>query len=96
MNEEESFGQQNQETRVFMNLLCSFNGPVQKLAEIAELCEQLEKISELSPSPTEIKRRLKYAKNPMEIKQLNQQLAVAYKKYKGKNAGGKEHGRKRE
>lgn len=41
---------------------------------------------ELGPSPTEIKKRLKYAKNPMEIKRLNQELTAAYKRYKG---GGK-------
>lgn len=81
------------EVRAFQNLWDSLKEPVQKLAE---LCEQLKEISELGPTPTEIKRHLKYAKNPMEIRQLNQQLAVAYKKCKGKNAGGKEHGRKRE
>ena len=40
-----------------------------------------EEVDELGPSPTEIKRRLKYAKNPMEIQQLNRQLTRAYKAY---------------
>lgn len=77
--------------KALQNLWDSLKEPFQKLAE---LCEQLEEINELGPPPTEIKRRLKYAKNPMEIKQLNRQLAAAYKKYKGKNknAGGKERG----
>lgn len=49
---------------------------------LKELAEEMERLSHLGPSPTEIKRRLKYAKNPMEIKQLNRQLAKAYKNYK--------------
>ena len=48
---------------------------------------------ELGPSPAEIKKRLKYAKNPMEIKKLNQELTWAYKRY-GK--GGSRHGRRKE
>lgn len=42
-----------------------------------------EEIDKLGPSPAEIKRKLKYAKNPMEIKKLNQELTAAYKRYKG-------------
>lgn len=49
---------------------------------LADLCEEFERTNELRPpAPVEIKRRLKYAKNPMEIKQLNRQLVIAYKKY---------------
>lgn len=40
------------------------------------------------PSPTEIKKRLKYAKNPMEIKKLNQELTAAYKRHKGGGRNG--------
>lgn len=40
-------------------------------------------IEDPGPSPAEIKKRLKYAKNPMEIKKLNQELTAAYKRYKG-------------
>lgn len=39
-------------------------------------------------SPAEIKKRLKYAKNPMEIKKLNQELTAAYKRYKGGSRNG--------
>lgn len=45
-------------------------------------------IEDPGPSPTEIKKRLKYAKNPMEIKKLNQELTAAYKRYKGGSRNG--------
>lgn len=45
-------------------------------------------IEDPGPTPTEIKRRLKYAKNPMEIKKLNQELTAAYKRYKGGSRNG--------
>ena len=45
-------------------------------------------IKDTGPTPTEIKRRLKYAKNPMEIKKLNQELTAAYKRYKGGSRNG--------
>ena len=45
-------------------------------------------IKDPGPTPTEIKRRLKYAKNPMEIKKLNQELTAAYKRYKGGSRNG--------
>lgn len=67
-----------EELKALQNLWDSLKEPFQKLAE---LCEQLDEIKELGPPPTEIKKRLKYAKNPMEIKQLNRQLAASYKKY---------------
>lgn len=50
--------------------------------------ELQEELDELGPSPAEIKKRLKYAKNPMEIKKLNQELTVAYKRYKGGSRNG--------
>ena len=40
-------------------------------------------IEDPGPSPAEIKKRLKYAKNPMEVKKLNQELTAAYKRCKG-------------
>lgn len=61
-----------------VDLWNSLQEPIQKLAD---LCEEFERMNELGPAPVEIKRRLKYAKNPMEIKQLNRQLVIAYKKY---------------
>lgn len=57
-------------------------------AEINGTMKELEPLMELAklgPSPAEIKKRLKYAKNPMEIKKLNQELTAAYKRYKGGN-----------
>ena len=45
-------------------------------------------IEDPGPSPAEIKKRLKYAKNPMEIKKLNQELTAAYKRYKGGSRNG--------
>ena len=50
--------------------------------------ELQEELDELGPSPAEIKKRLKYAKNPMEIKKLNQELTAAYKRYKGGSRNG--------
>lgn len=44
------------------------------------LMPDLEAINS-GPTPVEIKRRLKYTKNPMEIKQLNRELTKAYKAY---------------
>ena len=45
-------------------------------------------IEDPQPSQAEIKKRLKYAKNPMEIKKLNQELTAAYKRYKGGSRNG--------
>lgn len=55
-----------------------------------ELLKTLEPLLEIhkTPPPCEIKRRLKYTKNPMEVKKLNQQLTVAYRVY-GKKKGKK-------
>ena len=50
------------------------------LAELARQMEEIEEVAQIPP-PVEIKKRLKYAKNPMEIKQLNKQLAASYKAY---------------
>ena len=48
--------------------------------ENIELLKQIaDSTSDSHLSPVEIKRKLKYTKNPMEIKQLNRQLAQAYK-----------------
>ena len=52
---------------------------------LAELARQMEEMEEMIPPPVEIKKRLKYAKNPMEIKQLNKQLAASYKAYGRRN-----------
>lgn len=46
--------------------------------------EELKEIPKREPTPEEIKRRLKYARNPMEIQQLNRQLAKAYKEQRKK------------
>lgn len=46
------------------------------------------------PTPEEIKRRLKYAKNPMEIQQLNRQLAKAYKEQRRKSIDNITHKKK--
>lgn len=50
------------------------------LAEFARQMEGMEEAAQIPP-PVEIKKRLKYAKNLMEIKQLNKQLAASYKAY---------------
>ena len=50
------------------------------LAELAKQMEEMEEVAQIPP-PVEIKKRLKYAKNPMEIKQLNKQLTASYKAY---------------
>ena len=46
------------------------------------------------PTPEEIKRRLKYARNPMEIQQLNRQLAKAYKEQRRKSIDNIAHKKK--
>lgn len=58
------------------------------MSNISEICNELLKtleplleIHKTTPPPCEIKRRLKYTKNPMEVKKLNQQLTVAYRVY---------------
>lgn len=71
--------QKRELTEELQNLCILLAEPFRK---IEELCKQFEYANELGTPPTEIKRRLKYAKNPMEIKQLNRQLAAAYKKYR--------------
>lgn len=52
----------------------------EQLPKLRDL-EELKEIPRRSQTPEEIKRRLKYAKNPMEIQQLNRQLAKAYKEW---------------
>ena len=52
------------------------------LAITKEMVEQDQ--LKMTPPPCEIKRRIKYAKNPMEIKALNRQLNKSYKVYNGK------------
>lgn len=65
-----------------------FGADKKGMQELAELMQQeVESVKDLGPAPCEIKRKLKYAKNPMEIKQLNKQLTMAYKK-KGKGGSG--------
>ena len=54
------------------------------LAELAKQMEEMEEVAQIPP-PVEIKKRLKYAKNPMEIRQLNRQLAASYKAYGRRN-----------
>ena len=51
---------------------------------LEELARQMEEVKQIPP-PVEIKKRLKYAKNPMEIQQLNKQLAASYKAYGRRN-----------
>lgn len=53
-----------------------------------KLLKMQEELDELGPSQAEIKKRLKYTKNPMEIKKLNQELTAAYKRYKGGSRNG--------
>lgn len=67
---------------------------LQELAtkQYMELLEELQEIEQRGPTPAEIKKQLKHAKNPMQIKQLNRQLAKAYKEY-GK--GGRKDGKRR-
>ena len=48
-----------------------------------DLKETLEELSPYKPSSIEdIKKRIKYCKNPLELKQLNQKLNTLYKKQK--------------
>lgn len=65
----------------FRDICNSLNESTQQLTELSQ---SLEMVENLCLPPTEIKKRLKYAKNPMEIKQLNRQLTISYKKYKKK------------
>lgn len=58
-----------------MDIINHLREELPKLADIEKLREEPRR----EPTPEEIKRRLKYAKNPMEIRQLNRQLAKAYK-----------------
>ena len=48
---------------------------------LEEFAKEIEKVQELPAPPEEIKRRIKYAKNPMEIRELNKQLQASYKAY---------------
>lgn len=56
----------------------------ESLEELARQMEEMEELAQLPP-PVEIKKRLKYAKNPMEIRQLNKQLTASYKAYGRRN-----------
>lgn len=65
--------------------LAAIKGPGTSMAQLAEemdkAAEEMKRAADMSLE--EIKRRLKYAKNPMEIKELNRKLTKAYKE-KGK------------
>lgn len=68
------------ERELLMDAVKTLQGPPQRLSDL----EELKEIPKREPTPEEIKRRLKYAKNPMEIQQLNRQLAKAYKEQRRK------------
>lgn len=68
------------ERELLMDVVKTLQGPPQRLSDL----EELKEIPKREPTPEEIKRRLKYAKNPMEIQQLNRQLAKAYKEQRRK------------
>lgn len=74
------FHTMEKERELLMDVIKIFQGPPQRLSNL----EELKEIPKREPTPEEIKRRLKYAKNPMEIQQLNRQLAKAYKEQRRK------------
>ena len=49
-----------------------------------EIGDIVAKLSDLPRPPEEIKKDIKYEKNPMRLKQLNKELNESYKAYKRK------------
>lgn len=74
---DEAFQKERERLMEIMKIL---EEPSQMLSDLEELKEKPKR----EPTPEEIKRRLKYAKNPMEIQQLNRQLAMTYKEQRRK------------
>ena len=58
---------------------------------VAVVAEQLgdvvAELPEMPRTPVEIKKEIKYEKNPMRLKQLNQELNESYKVYRKRGAG---------
>ncbi len=48
----------------------------------ANMCEEEDNPFNIVESIEDIKKRIKYCKNPLELKQLNQKLNILYKKQK--------------
>ena len=53
----------------------------------SQLLDSINNIEELPRSPEEIKKQIKYEKNPMRLKQLNRELNDSYKVYGKKRKG---------
>lgn len=49
---------------------------------LGEILESLNDIEKLPRTPVEIKKDIKHEKNPMRLKQLNQELNESYKVYR--------------
>lgn len=54
---------------------------IRKLQESLQTFEMLSEIYDVRP-PEEIKKQIKHEKNPMRLKQLNQELNESYKVYR--------------
>ena len=78
--------------KLLQQVATTFNINVQVVAErfekfmqaVREVVAIAERSIDLPRSPEEIKKDIKYEKNPMRIKQLNKELNESYKVYKRK------------
>lgn len=52
------------------------------LEDMSELFSKLSTIDDIKPTTPELKKRIKYCRNPMEKKKLQQELNQAYKEQK--------------
>lgn len=53
------------------------------LKDMNELFEKLSNVDDIKPDIPQLKKRIKYCRNPMEKKKLQQELNQAYKEQKG-------------
>lgn len=54
------------------------------LKDMSELFKELFTVDDIRPNIPQLKKRIKYCKNPMEKKKLQQELNIAYKEQKKK------------
>lgn len=53
-----------------------------RLEDMSELFRKLSTVDDIKPTIPQLKKRIKYCKNPMEKKKLQQELNQAYKEQK--------------
>lgn len=53
-----------------------------RLEDMSELFRKISTVDDIKPTIPELKKRIKYCKNPMEKKKLQQELNQAYKEQK--------------